>query len=82
MAERANPEVPDSGVSALASMLVPPNKAMKLTRLSAAPGWLRGYQTRGAASCAHRYKTVGTASQLMRRVLRTRWRRCDVKREV
>ncbi len=41
---------------------------MKLTRLSAAPGWCRGYQTRGAASCPRRRVTAGTASQLMRRV--------------
>jgi hypothetical protein len=41
---------------------------MKLTRLSAAPGWLRGYQTRGAASCPRRRETAGTASQRMRRV--------------
>jgi hypothetical protein len=49
----------------------PPNKAMKLTRLSAAPGWLREYQTRGAASCPRGHETAGTASQLIAGVLRT-----------
>ncbi len=49
----------------------PSNKEMKLTRLSAAPGWFREHQAEGAASCPRRRGTAGTASQLMRSVLRT-----------
>ena len=49
----------------------PANKAMKLTRLSAAPGWFRGHQTRGAASCPRWRETAGTASQLIAGVGRT-----------
>ena len=43
----------------------PSNKGMKLTKLSAAPGWLHEHQTRGAASCPRRRETAGTASQLI-----------------
>ncbi len=50
----------------------PANKAMKLTRLSAAPGWFREYPAEGAASCPRWRETAGTASQLIRSVLRTR----------
>jgi hypothetical protein len=50
---------------------VRPNRRMKQTRLSAAPGWLYPYQTRGAASCPRRRGTAGTASQLIRGVRRT-----------
>ncbi len=46
---------------------------MKLTRLSAAPGWFREHQTRGAASCPRRLETAGTASQLIAGVRRTQW---------
>ncbi len=49
----------------------PSNKAMKLTRLSAAPGWFREHLTRGAASCPRRHETAGTASQLIASVGRT-----------
>ena len=45
----------------------PPNKAMKLTRLAAAPGT----PTQGAAAWARGLGTGPTASQLMRGVLRT-----------
>ncbi len=51
--------------------MAPPNKAMKLTRLSAAPGWVHVHLTRGAASCPRRLETAGTASQLIAGVLRT-----------
>jgi hypothetical protein len=49
----------------------PPNKAMKLTRLSAAPGWFREHPAGGAASCPRRCETAGTASQLIASVRRT-----------
>ncbi len=49
----------------------PSNKGMKLTKLSAAPGWFREHQTRGAASCMRRFETAGTASQLIPSVGRT-----------
>ncbi len=49
----------------------PANKAMKLTRLSAAPGWFREYPGEGAASCPRRRETAGTASQLIASVRRT-----------
>ncbi len=45
--------------------VVLPNEAMKLTRLSAAPGWFRGHTAGGAASCPRRRETAGTASQLI-----------------
>ncbi len=50
----------------------PPNKRMKLTRLSAAPG-RQAFDAgaEGAASCPRRPETPGTASQLMRSVRRT-----------
>ncbi len=48
------------------------NKRMKLTRLSAAPGWLREHPAEGAASCPRRLGTAGTASQLIRSVRPTR----------
>ncbi len=50
----------------------PPNKRMKLTRLSAAPG-RQAFDAvaEGAASCPRRRETAGTASQLMRSVRRT-----------
>ena len=53
-------------------MLVPPNKAMKLTSLSAAPG-LNGEPgvDGGAASYPRRFETAGTGSQLIAGVLRT-----------
>ncbi len=44
---------------------------MKLTRLSAAPGWLHEHLTRGAASCPRRCGTAGTASQLIAGVRQT-----------
>ncbi len=46
-------------------MRQPQNKAMKLTRLSAAPGWFREYLAEGAASCPRQRETAGTASQLI-----------------
>ncbi len=51
---------------------VPQNKAMKLTRLSAAPG-RQAFDAvaEGAASCPRRRETAGTASQLIAGVLRT-----------
>ena len=49
----------------------PQNKAMKLTRLSAAPGWFREYLAGGAASCPRWHGTAGTASQLIASVRRT-----------
>ena len=49
----------------------PQNEAMKLTRLSAAPGWFRECQAEGAASCPRRRETAGTASQLIASVRRT-----------
>ncbi len=53
---------------------MPQNKAMKLTRLSAAPGRLAfDAVAEGAASCPRRHETAGTASQLIASVLRTRW---------
>ncbi len=53
----------------------PPNKRMKQTRLSAGPG-RQAFNSvaEGAASCPRRPENAGTASQLMRSVLRTRWR--------
>ncbi len=49
-----------------------PNKAMKLTRLSAAPD-RQAFDAvaEGAASCPRRRGTAGTASQLIASVLRT-----------
>ncbi len=53
-------------------VLVPQNKAMKLTRLSAAPGrHAFDAVAEGAASCPRRHETAGTASQLIAGVLRT-----------
>ncbi len=48
------------------------NKAMKLTRLSAAPG-RQAFDAvaEGAASCPRRHETASTASQLIAGVLRT-----------
>ncbi len=51
--------------------MAPPNKAMKLTRLSAAPGWFRVHLAEGAASCPRRRGTAGTASQLIASVRET-----------
>jgi hypothetical protein len=60
---------------------VPPNKAMKLTRLSAAPGWLSNADlAEGAASCPRRRETAGTASQLIASVRRTREAPCRRER--
>ncbi len=51
----------------------PSNKAMKLTRLSAAPGRLTfDAVAEGAASCPRRRETAGTASQLIAGVRQTR----------
>lgn len=48
----------------------PPNKAMKLTRLAAAPGRMR----QGAAAWARRPGTAPTASQLIAGVsMNMRW---------
>jgi hypothetical protein len=58
----------EAGVGGLKGL---PNRRMKQTRLSAAPGWLYRYQTRGAASCPRRQEAAGTASQLIRGVGRT-----------
>ncbi len=53
-----------------------PNKAMKQTRLSAAPGRQAvDVVADGAASCPRRRKTAGTASQLIASVRRTQARR-------
>ncbi len=50
---------------------MPQNKAMKLTRLSAAPGRQSfNAVAEGAASCPRRLETAGTASQLIASV---RW---------
>ena len=50
----------------------PQNKAMKQTRLSAAPGRLSfDAVAGGAASCPRRRETAGTASQLIAGVRRT-----------
>jgi hypothetical protein len=57
------------GRAAVVAMLVPPNKAMKLTRLAAAPGRMR----QGAAAWPRRRGSAATASQLIAGVLRTRW---------
>jgi hypothetical protein len=49
-----------------------PNRRMKLTRLSAAPGWSSNDEPGGgAASCPRRRETAGTASQLIAGVRRT-----------
>jgi hypothetical protein len=53
-----------------------PNKALKLTKLSAAP--LLG---RSAASCPRRLGTAGTASQLNASVRRTHGRRAPQVRD-
>ena len=60
----------------LGLMMAPPNKAMKLTSLSAAPG-LNGATgvDGGAASYPRRRETAGTGSQLIASVLRTSQRR-------
>ncbi len=58
----------------------PPNKAMKLTRLSAVPRWLREHPAEGAASCPRRHETAGTASQLIASVRPTQGGGCSVVR--
>ncbi len=54
-----------SGCALVVGLRAPSNKAMKLTRLSAAPGWLHEHLAEGAASCPRRRDTAGTASQLI-----------------
>ena len=49
----------------------PPNKGMKLTKLSAAPPCAASGAPGGAASCPRRRQDAGTASQLIPGVRRT-----------